>query len=72
MIVLKATEEQYQELNGYRNEMFHIQFTKDADGNWVLPTEVLKLKQYKEIHYQLNELERIEYIPIPDPIEEEI
>ena len=70
MIVLKATKEQYKELNGYRNEMFHIQFTKDADDNWVLPTEVLKVKQYKAIHNQLNELERIEYVPIPEPDEE--
>lgn len=66
MIVLKATQEQYDSLNGFLNKRRVLNFALDANNNYIVSLGVLTNPYYKEIHDQLNELERIEYVPIPD------
>lgn len=70
MIVLKATQAQYEALDGYRNGDNLLKFAKDGNDNWIVGLEVLKDSAFAAIHDQLNELERIEYVPMPDPEEE--
>ena len=66
MIVLKATPTQYKALDGYKNGDNLLKFAKDGNDNWVVGTAVLKDSAFEPIHDQLNELERIEYVPIAD------
>lgn len=66
MIVLQATQEQYENLNGYSNGSHILEFIKDANNNWVVSANLLNEPIFKAIHDQLNELECIEYVPIPD------
>ncbi len=70
MIVLKANGEQFDALDGFQNGDNLLKFAKDGNDNWIVGLEVLSDSAYKEIHNQLNELEHIEYVPIPDPEEE--
>lgn len=63
MIVLKATQEQYDNLNGYTNGSHVLEFIKDANSNWVVSANLLNEPIFEAIHDQLNELERIEYVP---------
>lgn len=63
MIVLKATQTQFDALDEYRNGGNLLKFAKDGNGNWVVGTQVLDDPNFAEIHDQLNELERIEYTP---------
>jgi hypothetical protein len=64
MIVLRANNEQYKNLNGYRNDCSALEFVKDGNGEWIINLEVLKDPSFSEIHDQLNELEQIEYEPV--------
>jgi len=66
MIVLKATQAQYDALDGYKNGDNLLKFAKDGNENWIVGTAVLKDSAFEPIHDQLNELERIEYVPIPE------
>jgi hypothetical protein len=63
MIVLHPNEEQYNSLNGYTNNNSVLKFAKDGNGRWVVGLNVLNHPNFEEIHDQLNELERIEFIP---------
>ncbi len=65
MIVLLATQEQYNNLNGYTNGPNKLLFTKDGLDRWIVGTEVLRDSAFFEIHTQLEELERVEYAPFP-------
>ena len=65
MIVLKATQAQFDALDGYRNGDNLLKFAKDGDDNWIVGTAVLDDSAFSEIHTQLNNLERIEYVPVP-------
>lgn len=67
MIVLKATQAQFDALDGYRNGDNLLKFAKDGNDNWIVGTAVLNDPAFEAIYDQLNELERIEYVPIPDP-----
>lgn len=67
MIVLKATQAQFDALDGYRNGDNLLKFAKDGDDNWIIGLSVLNDPAFAEIHDALNELERIEYVPIPEP-----
>ena len=67
MIVLHPNTEQYNSLNGYRNGNSILQFAKDGSDRWIVGLNVLSDPKFSAIHDQLNELERIEYTPIPDP-----
>ena len=64
MKVLKATEQEYNELNGYRNGNSVLEFVKDADGNWIVGKSVLSDIAFLPIRPQLEELEEIEFNPI--------
>jgi hypothetical protein len=66
MIVLKATREQHDILDGYRNGHNVLKFAKDGNDNWIVGLEVLDDIAYKSIHHQLQELEQIEYEPMPN------
>jgi hypothetical protein len=65
MIVLLATQEQYNNLNGYVNGPNKLLFVKDGSDRWIVGTEVLRNLAFFEIHAQLEELERVEYTPFP-------
>jgi len=64
MKVLHANEEQYKNLNGYRNDCSALEFVKDGNGQWIVNLEVLKDPNFIEIHEQLSQLEQIEYVPV--------
>lgn len=66
MKVLKATEEQYLELNGYSNKTSKLIFAKDGGNNWIVGMEVLNDDIYNEILPKLNGLEIIDYTEIPE------
>lgn len=66
MIVLHPNTEQYNALNGYTNKTSELLFVKDGSDKWIVGLEVLNDTNFLEIHYQLNELERIEYTPFAD------
>lgn len=63
MKVLKANETQYKELNGYEKLPHRLEFTKDADDNWIVGENVLKCDGFSEIVDKLKELEIIDYNP---------
>lgn len=63
MIVLMATQEQYNNLNGYVNGPNELLFVKDGSDRWIVGTEILEDPAFSEIHVQLEELERVEYTP---------
>ena len=65
MIVLKATQSQFDALDGYRNGDNLLKFAKDGNGDWIVGTAVLNDSAFVAIHDQLNQLERIEYVPVP-------
>lgn len=66
MIVLHANNEQYQNLNGYKNDFVAIEFVKDGLDRWIIGTQVLEDENLKEIHDQLKELEVIDFNPKKD------
>jgi hypothetical protein len=66
MIVLHATTEQYNDLNGYYNQCYKLLFAKDALDRWIIGLEVLECNEFSAIHDKLNELERIEYAPFSE------
>ena len=63
MIVLHPNLEQYNALNGYKNNASVLLFVKDGSDRWIVGLEVLDDPNFEAIHEQLNELERIEYTP---------
>ena len=69
MIVLHPNTEQYNALNGYKYKSSELLFVKDGSGRYIVGLQVLDDVNFAEIHDQLNELERIEYTPIPEPNE---
>ena len=62
MRVLKATIEQYNELNHYTNGVNILEFTQDVKGNWIVGTQVLQDDAFEEIRTKLAQLEEIDYI----------
>lgn len=67
MIVLHPNTEQYTALNGYRHNSSELLFVKDGSNRWIVGLEVLNDPNFAEIHDQLEQLERIEYTPFPEP-----
>lgn len=63
MIVLHPNTDQYDALNGYRNNASELLFVLDGSGRYIVGLEVLNDPNFTEIHDQLDELERIEYTP---------
>jgi hypothetical protein len=66
IIVLHPNTEQYNALNGYKNKSSELLFVKDGSDKWIVGLNVLDDLHFSEIHEQLEQLERIEYTPIPD------
>lgn len=62
--VFKATQEQYEALNGYRNGNDILSFNKDADGNWVVAIAIAANPAFIDIKpILIHKLERINYNP---------
>ena len=66
MIVLHPNTKQYNSLNDYRNGNSVLRFVKDGSDRWIVGLNVLNDPKFSAIHDQLEQLERIEYTPIPD------
>lgn len=64
MIVLKATPEQYEQLNGLQDGVDRLEFAKDANDDWIVGLQVLDNPAFSEIHDQLDSLERVEFEPM--------
>lgn len=64
MKVLKATQQQYESINGFQNGVNKIEFVKDANDNWIVSFKVKENQAFSEIFSQLNELEEIDYNPV--------
>lgn len=67
MIVLHPNTEQYNALNGYKNKSSELLFVLDGSGRYIVGLNVLNDTNFTEIHDQLEQLERIEYTPFPEP-----
>ena len=63
MQVLKANTQQYEVLQGFANGNHIINFSLDADNNYIIGKEVLTDDKFLEIRNQLEELEVINYNP---------
>jgi hypothetical protein len=62
-IVLLATQEMFERLNGYKNGNSLLEFVQDENDNWVVGDEVLNDVAFAEIHEELSTLEKINYVP---------
>jgi hypothetical protein len=62
-IVLLATQDIFDRLNGYKNGNSLLEFVSDANDNWVVGEEVLNDVAFAEIHEDLSTLEKINYVP---------
>lgn len=67
IIVLHPNAEQYVSLNGYKKNSSELLFVLDGSGRYIVGLEVLNDPNFIEIHDQLNQLEKIEYTPFPEP-----
>ena len=63
MDVLKANTQQYEVLQGFANHNHIINFSLDADDNYIIGKEVLTDYKFIEIRNQLEQLEVIPYNP---------
>ena len=63
MEVLKANTQQYEDLQGFANHNHIIDFSLDADDNYIIGKEVLTDDKFLEIRNQLEQLEAINYNP---------
>jgi len=63
MEVLKANNAQYEDLQGFANGSHIINFSLDADDNYIIGKEVLTDDKFLEIRNQLGQLEVIPYNP---------
>lgn len=64
MKVLKATQEQYDSINGFQNGVHKIEFVKDANDNWIVDVVVKENPAFSEISDILNSLEEIDFSPV--------
>jgi hypothetical protein len=63
MDVLKANTQQYEDLQGFANHNHIINFSLDADDNYIIGKKVLTDDKFLEIRNQLKQLEVIPYNP---------
>ena len=63
-MVLKATQTQYNTLNGYTYKRSKLEFQKDFNNNWIVGIEVLNEIDFLEIRVELNKLVKINFKPI--------
>jgi hypothetical protein len=62
MLVLKANQTQYSQLNGYEIGVSKLEFVKDGAGNWIVGLEVIDNGNFLDIRNDLLKLQQIEYI----------
>lgn len=62
MLVLKANQTQYDQLNGYEIGVSKLEFVKDGNNNWIVGLDVIHNGNFLGIRNELLELEEIEYI----------
>jgi hypothetical protein len=62
IIVLRANQTQYNQLNGYYNNFSKLEFTLDGNGDWIVGLEVLNDENFSEIKPLLDTLEPIEFV----------
>ena len=63
MDVLKANTQQYEDLQGFANGNHIIDFSLDADDNYIIGKQILTDDKFLEIRNQLKQLEVIPYNP---------
>ena len=63
MDVLKANTQQYEVLQGFANHNHIINFSLDADDNYIIGKQILTDDKFLEIRNQLEQLEVIPYNP---------
>ena len=63
MDVLKANTQQYKVLQGFANGNHIIDFSSDADDNYIIGKQILTDDKFLEIRNQLKQLEVIPYNP---------
>jgi len=63
MEVLKANTQQYEDLQGFANHNHIINFSLDADDNYIIGKQVLTDDKFLEIRDQLELLEVLPYNP---------
>lgn len=63
MIVLHPNEDQYNALNGYKNNASELLFVQDGSGKFIVGIEVLNDTNFIKIREQLLEFEQITYTP---------
>lgn len=62
MIVLTATQSQFDKLNGTTHGVSILKFTKDGLNRWIVGQEVLLDDNFLEIRSELQQLEKINYV----------
>lgn len=62
--VLKATNAQYNNLNGLVNGNSKLEFIKDNANNWIIAKSVLTDPAWLSIRPALNQLQEIDFNPI--------
>lgn len=62
--VLRATEQQKNSLEQFRNGNWAIKFIQDANGNWIIGKSIIHNPKYADIKVQLEQLEEIPYNPV--------
>lgn len=67
MIVLFATEQQFQDLNGFTHGVSQLEFSKDGQDRWIVGKEVIDNPDFEAIKPQLLALAEGEYVPVPEP-----
>lgn len=66
MMVLKANQEQFNELNGYTKNQSVLIFMKDKNSNFIVGEQVLNDINFREIKDKLLQLQVIDYSPITE------
>lgn len=66
MKVLKATQEQKENIEGVYSNECEIRFILDLNNNWVVGTSVLTDNNFESVKNQLLELEQIDFEPCPN------
>ena len=66
IIVLHPNTEQYNALNGYKNNASELLFVLDGSGRYIVGLEVLTDPNFAEIHDELKQLKQVTYTPIPN------
>jgi len=64
MKVLKATNEQKKVIENQTKGIHIIKFVVDKKGNYIIGKQILNDSKFSHLHYDLQQLEEIDYNPI--------